>query len=66
MSYIISYAALEIKATQCRPLSYGKQLIRVNCYKSGDWVWVNGDWAYKGKELIFDGVVKAYYQVNEN
>lgn len=59
-------SALTIKATQCRPLYYDEQLIRVNCFRSGDWIWREGDWQYKGKDLVFDGVVKAYYQTEKN
>ena len=52
-----------IKARLCRPLYYDQRLIRVNCFKEGDWIWKNGNWKYVGAKLVFDGVVKAYYQV---
>lgn len=59
-------SALSIKATQCKPLYYDEQMIRINCFRSGDWVWSDGDWEYQGRDLLFDGVVKAYYQVEAN
>ncbi len=54
-----------IKARKCRPLYYDQRLIRVNCFKEGDWVWKQGNWKYVGTNLMFDGVVKAYYQVEQ-
>lgn len=54
---------VKIKARLCRPLYYDQRLIRVNCFKQGDWVWKQGNWKYVGANLVFDGVVKAYYQV---
>ncbi len=57
-----SAAAITIKATQCRPLYYDKQLIRIDCYLDGDWVRKNDDWEYIGKNVVFAGLVKAYYR----
>ena len=52
-----------VKARECKPLYYDKRLIRVNCFKDGEHVWKNGGWMFKGENIVFDGVVKAYYQV---
>ncbi len=58
-------STIAIKATQCLPLYYDKQLIRVNCFLDGDWIRKDDDWEYKGKNVIFAGLVKAYYRINE-
>jgi hypothetical protein len=59
-----SSAAITIKATQCRPLYYDKPLLRIDCYLDGDWVRKNDTWEYKGKNVVFAGLVKAYYREN--
>jgi hypothetical protein len=57
-----SSASITIKATQCLPLYYDKPLLRINCYLDGDWVRKNDGWEYKGKNVVFAGLVKAYYR----
>ena len=39
-----------------------EQLIRIKCFADSGWVWSVSDWQFKGKELIFEGVVKANHQ----
>ncbi len=54
-----------VKATQCSPLYYDKKLIRVNCFFDGEWVRKDDEWKYKGNNIVFAGLVKAYYRAND-
>jgi len=58
-----SSTTITIKATQCRSLYYDKLLLGIESYFDGDWIRKNKEWKYVGKDVIFVGLVKAYYRI---
>ena len=59
-----SATVVTIKATHCRSRYYDKPLLRIECYFDGEWISKDNEWEYKGKDVVFTGLVKAFYRAD--